>query len=146
MISLSENFENYIEIVSLSHCLHLNIKSPLFSCWTQRMNEETINYGNDIVIKKQCCTQNSSQYESKFKFLKIFPLNFMFATSCSFKHGQLICLLLNFRYCFLSTRMLFTSIEGHAHAANGTFLVFLVHMAFVRLNSGGMIHTTSVNK
>ena len=41
--------------------------------------------------------------------------------------------------------MLFTSIEGRAHAANGTFLAFLVHMAFVRLNLGGMIRTTSVS-
>ena len=41
--------------------------------------------------------------------------------------------------------MLFTSIEGHAHDANGTFLGFPVHMAFVQLDSGGIIRMTSVS-
>ena len=33
--------------------MHLNINSPLFSCWIQKMDEETINSCNDIVIKKR---------------------------------------------------------------------------------------------
>ena len=43
--------------------MHLNIKWPLLSCWTQKMDEETLNYSNNIVIKKIQMAENPSSYE-----------------------------------------------------------------------------------
>lgn len=52
--SLTKGFDMYyfVDEKIYNKYMHLNIKSPLFFCLTQKKGKETINDDNDVVIKK----------------------------------------------------------------------------------------------